>query len=231
MKEPKTIHKYIICFFVILSLSACTSPYADQNNGTQTDGSFGTSVEADPSSAPVDNYGTENTAVNSKTALSAYSEFMQGELSVKYGDEVLWIEDIVGYYKYTIFDINGDKNPELLISNQGAFYYIFAFWSDELHVIWTDRFWSGYSRILCNGAILHIRPGGAPKHNTYHYVVLDSYGEEIQHITFEEYDFDEDGGFDFFLYELEEVPKEEWIKMTEPYLSIGEAEIQWYIYF
>jgi hypothetical protein len=84
---------------------------------------------------------------------------------------------------------------------------------------------SGYSKILGNGDILRIRPGGAPTSIAYQYFILDTNGNEKERISFIKYDANEDGVFDDFDYEGVDISEEEWNKKTESYLSV--KEIDW----
>lgn len=159
-----------------------------------------------------------------------YIDFLKGTASADNlaGDETdtsLHIGDILSSneYKYTTFDMNDDEVPELLISSNDIF--IFTCNEERLSLWWSDEFFSGYSQILENGDILHIRPGGAPTNIAYQYLILNLNGEEEEHITFVKYDADEDGVFDDFDYEGTNVSQEEWNKKTKPYLSVN--EISW----
>lgn len=163
---------------------------------------------------------------NTEKALEAYSNFLDGSSGFNNieGKSISINDDLGIVYKYSFFDMNNDDIPELLISSSFAT-YILMYKDDNLSLWWSDEYWSGWSQILENGDILHIRPGGAPTHTSYHYLVLDDNGEEQENIIFEKYDSNEDGRYDFFVFEDEEnLSEKEWDSLTYQYIFAEEIE-------
>ena len=201
--------KSLTILFFLLLLTGCVSPQAQ----------------------------TENSA-----AINAYSEFIGGALNLETDGTPISINDLLYYYshsvivdgeaicdRYALFDMNNDNVPELLIASDRT--YILTYKSGKLYLWWTDEYWSGYSRVLSNGHILHIRPGAAPAHLTYHYLILNNAGEEMQHIVFEQYDMDEDGTYDYFEFEEDkDLSRDEWLQRTRQYLSAEEIAWKEYSY-
>lgn len=156
----------------------------------------------------------------------AYFNFINGKIGAKTEAGSIYIGDIWldsnggnSHMPFALLDMNGDGTSELLLSLGTT--YIFAYEEEQLSLWWSDQYFGGYSKILENRDILLIRPGAAPTHTTYHYLILDKNGREKEHIIFEKYDFDEDGVYDHFVYEhLDNLTEEEWLERTRPYLSV-----------
>jgi hypothetical protein len=74
------------------------------------------------------------------------------------------------------------------------------------------------------------RYGGAPDHISYKYTELDSENNIFQ-ITFEKYNGDYEGDYDFFLLDGVEVTKSEYDEIAEKYLNIGSDSIIWSDYW
>ena len=157
-------------------------------------------------------YNIEPWADNEANALNAYSKFLNGT-SVFYTNDDRQIslnnENEI-FYEYAFQDMNNDSISELLIRTNIAT-YILTYLDGDLSLWWTDEYWAGWSEILDNGDILHICPGGAPTHMSYHYVVLDNNGEEKKIVKFEKYISNEERGKynDFCFEDKEHLSQEE----------------------
>jgi hypothetical protein len=111
--------------------------------------------------------------------------FLKGEISAtdKDGRKVSIQDYIRGdYNKYALYDMSGDAVPELIIRT-GNGLTIFSIKEQEL-TVWYEG--TVYEKPLNNRAIFYERPGGAPEHTTYQYIVLDHNGEELQRTSFVE---------------------------------------------
>jgi len=173
----------------------------------------------------------------SENRLNLYKGFLAGEQSAEFDGNIITINDIFEFNdekiksqnQYALFDMNGDGLPELHLRSV-RLYYILTVRDNKL-VIWCAN--SAYAKPLNNGAIIHMRPGGAPPHESYIYIVLDFYGNELLRLYFEKYDSDYNGIYDendLYLFEKAEVSKADWDKLTEKYFSIGYELIEWRAY-
>jgi len=181
----------------------------------------------------VENTQSNQAVLYKENILLAYEDFLNGKIGtetkggfIKIGD--IWlVSEVNKSRQYALCDMNGDGIPELLVSAINT--YIFTCNNGELSLWWSDEYWNDYSKILENKDIIHIRHGVAPTHITYHYLILDEYGGEKEHIIFEKYDSDEDGIYDFYVYEnIDDLAQEEWDQETQPYLSVKEIEWEEY---
>ena len=112
--------------------------------------------------------------------------FLKGEISAtdKDGRKVSIQDYIRGdYNKYALYDMSGDAVPELIIRT-GNGLTIFSIKEQEL-TVWYQG--TVYEKPLNNRAIFYERPGGAPEHTDYQYIVLSHNGEETQRTSFSEY--------------------------------------------
>ena len=206
--SAETTEKWILCTFI--GAYGGTSQKADRNL---------------PSNITFHNQ--DPTPDNDANALNAYSKFLNGE-SIFYtndGRQISIYDESWLFCEYAFRDMNNDGISELLIRTNIAT-YILTYLNGELSLWWTDEFWSGWSEILNNGDILHIRLGAAPAHISYHYVVLGNDGEELEHIRFEKYASNEEKGEydDFYFEDKELLTQEEWDKLTSQYLNVKYIE-------
>jgi hypothetical protein len=82
-----------------------------------------------------------------------------------------------------------------------------------------------------DGAIFYTRVGAGPPHMTYQYEEFDFWGNIVFHVDFEKYDDNMDDIYDdrdLYIFDGEEVSKEEWDALTEKYLSASTDLIKWY---
>ena len=127
---------------------------------------------------------TEQTDPSDTTNQTA-EKFLKGEISAtdKEGEKVTIRDYIRGdYNKYALYDMSGDGVAELIIRT-GNGLTVFSIKEQEL-TVWCEG--TTYEKPLNNRAIFYERPGGAPEHTRYQYIVLDSNGEELQRTSFTE---------------------------------------------
>jgi hypothetical protein len=127
---------------------------------------------------------TEQTDPSDTTNQTA-EKFLKGEISAtdKEGEKVTIRDYIRGdYNKYALYDMSGDGVAELIIRT-GNGLTVFSIKEQEL-TVWYEG--TTYEKPLNNRAIFYERPGGAPEHTAYQYIVLDSNGEELQRTSFTE---------------------------------------------
>ena len=116
---------------------------------------------------------------------SLTEKFLKGEISAtnKEGRKVSIQDYLRGdYNKYALYDMSGDAVPELILKT-GNGLTIFSIREQDLTVWYQGAI---YAKPLNNRAIFYERPGGAPEHTTYQYIVLDHNGEELQRTSFVE---------------------------------------------
>ena len=165
-----------------------------------------------------------------------YQQFMDGNLLAvdKDGEakplsayfEWVWADR--EEYSYTYIDMTGDGVEELCI-HQSPSMCFFTVKDGELY------FWHGeytlYTRLLNNGAFLWERHGGAPTHIRYEYKELDADAKVKHSVTFAWYDGatvePEKTYPDTYLFDEQEVSKEEYEERTKTYLSIGSDNLIW----
>lgn len=172
---------------------------------------------------------TDSTEDTIQNCLDTYYEFLNGEISVSHcqiKSNMYNIDDIFradeNHNRFTFYDSNDNGIPELHLSSMRS-YYVIECVNDALVMLYSG---SGYETLLNNGAILYTRYGGAPDHISYKYIELDS-DNKIFETTFEEYNGDMEGDYDYFLLNGEEVTKSEFDAIAEKYLNIGSDGIIW----
>lgn len=127
---------------------------------------------------------------------------------------------------YGYYDVDGDGMDELVIYTVPGTVKIYAARDNQISKIC----WVPYSILLEDGTIWFHRPGGAPPHEDYQWYRLE--GEEYQEVdTFSKYDGDgdgykENGEGDIYLYNHEEIGKEKWEELIQPFLDGEEAVLQ-----
>lgn len=85
---------------------------------------------------------------------------------------------------YTMYDMNGDDVPELIIKTQLE---LLVYWvKDGAVVSWYSD--TAYTSPLNDGTLLSVREGAAPKHTDYIYQVLNYEGEVVYKLEFSEYE-------------------------------------------
>lgn len=135
------------------------------------------------------------------------------------------------YHQYAIYDMNGDDIPELIIRTVKG---LDIFWiKNDKVTLWYQG--TNYAKPLNNKAILYERPGGAPKHTDYQYIVLDYTGEEVLKISFSEYYGGDDPSLlehfdssELYLINQQEVTKAIYEDLCKtPILSIADDAIEW----
>ena len=168
-----------------------------------------------------------------QNCLNKYYEFLNGEISVNHNqikNSMYGIDDIFradeNHNKFTFYDSNDNGIPELHLSSP-RYYEIIEYVNDDLKTIYDG---TGYETLLNNGAVLYTRYGGAPDHISYKYTELDPDNNTIQ-TTFEKYNGDMEGDYDYFLLDGEEVTKSEFDTIAEKYLNIGADWVIWSDYW
>lgn len=184
------------------------------------------------------NLQSKETISQNEIAFKAYREFLNGERNVDYDEKTIDINKIISSEmeierdynaRYALFDTNGDGLPELHILSK-SHYYILTFKEDNL-IVWAEL--TPYYEQLNNLAFLHTRPGGAPLHISYIYIVKNFSGNDMVRLSFDKYDSDENGVYDDndrYFYEDIKVSKKDWDTLTEKYFSIGSDKIHWFSY-
>lgn len=166
-----------------------------------------------------------------------YNDFLSGKSEAIDKDgfrrclNVYLDEDVSSYSNldYAIYDMNGDEIPELIIKHRISL-DIFWIYNNEL-TLWYSTV--QYVRPLNNMALLYERPGSAPEHTNYMYIVLDYYGEELYVIDFSEYiDWNCDGVSDDNRYYIDnaEVTKAIYDSLATQFLDISDDKIEWKIF-
>jgi len=159
-------------------------------------------------------------------AMSLYQEFLASDHPQESEGAIFYKNE---WLRYAFFDMNGDGIPELHLRT--LFYYdILTCRNGELCV------WKSLNTVaepLNNGAVLITRTD-LDNFSGYTYIEYDFLGNETLRIDFGEsskHFFNDDGWIyastSYYYFEGEEVSKEEWDTLTEPYFSIGSDKIEW----
>lgn len=143
--------------------------------------------------------------------------------SGEYSDYDYILEGVRDEGTYGYYDVDGDGVDELVTWTVGG---INVFQAQDNMIKEICRV--PYSILLENGTIWYHRPGGAPMHDDYQWYRLE--GEEYQIVdTFSRYDWDLDGCYaengegDVYFYNEEEISKDEWEELIQPFLNAKEA--------
>jgi len=190
------------------------------------------------------NSATTSPEENLNDALSLYQDFLTGRIPdvLEYSDidhfrhlnaldyiEHLQEKNAKG--RYAFFDMNGDGIPELHIRSDHR--YSILTWRNGEMLSWASP--GIHAESLNNGAVL-VTSFGMMLTTRYTYIEYDFNGKEQLEISFGkmmansvdgEWIYDENSEYWF---ESEIVSMEEWDALTEPYLSIGLAAIEWLPY-
>ncbi|WP_417007843.1 hypothetical protein [Anaerotruncus massiliensis (ex Togo et al. 2019)] len=169
--------------------------------------------------------------------MAAYAEVLNGSRNARSDEGEIPFEDLFNrtedgefyeWEKYAFFDMNGDGIPELHLSTgHGNSYEIYTYYNQEV-MLWYRGV--DYNYPLENRAMGYIRYGAAPTHIDYQYRVLDFWGDIQFYIEFTKGDTDENGIYDErddYIYKGKWISKEEWDKLTEPYLAVKPADLCW----
>lgn len=191
----------------------------------QSEGTFSDNIIEKPSSESI-------------AADTLYNKFLSKKINAldKNGntitlDEYFNDESKNTYHQYAIYDMNGDDIPELIIRTVKG---LDIFWiKNDKVTLWYQG--TNYAKPLNNKAILYERPGGAPKHTDYQYIVLDYTGEEVLKISFSEYYGGDDPSLlehfdssELYLINQQEVTKAIYEDLCKtPILSIADDAIEW----
>lgn len=218
-----------------------TSPAQPSESDSTQSADDKSSANSDKSSANSDKSSANNDKPSAyKDAIVAYDDFLAGSINAQdlkheISDGVVTIKDIslepdLKSY-YALFDMNGDGIPELhLRPIIGGSYAIFTYIDGQI-VLWHNG--PDYESPLNNGAILYEREGAAPAHINYYYLVLDSDGNEISKVYFSKYHsvdksgLTESADYDVFMFGDKEVSKDDWVSLTNEYLSNKSDLIIW----
>lgn len=191
----------------------------------QSEGTFSDNIIKKPSSESI-------------AADTLYNKFLSKKINAldKNGntitlDEYFNDESENTYRQYAIYDMNGDDIPELIIRTVKG---LNIFWiKNDKVTLWYQG--TNYAKPLNNKAILYERPGGAPVHTDYQYIVLDYTGEEVLKISFSEYYGGDDplfsehfGSNEVYLINEQQVSKTIYENLCKtPILSIADDAIEW----
>jgi len=98
--------------------------------------------------------------------MNAYNEFLNGERSIEYANETLFVSDVmtdlIGYKvgkKYTFFDVNRDGVPDLVM--QSHRFIILSYNDDNLFVLFSDFDYAGSYRLVNDGKLFYTSFGRA----------------------------------------------------------------------
>lgn len=158
-----------------------------------------------------------------KEAENAFQDFLAGSDE---SSNLYWILEKYEGNSFGYYDINGDEIDELIIKAKGGV-LILMYYEGDVCVVCNLA--TNYSAVLLeNGMVWYHRPGVAPLHDYYQVFSLE--GTEYQRMcTFEKDDgnldgyYDENGEGDIYLYNSEEILKEEWDELIQPYVDCEEA--------
>lgn len=174
-----------------------------------------TTQQTDPSDA------TEGTKPSDVTD-SITEKFLKGEIFAtnKEGRKVSIQDYLRGdYNKFAVYDMNGDAVAELILKT-GEGLTIFSVKEQGLTVWYRGTI---YEKPLNNRAIFYERPGGAPEHTNYQYIVLDPNGEELQRTSFAKY---YDDNAEYYLINNEKASKTDYEDLYKS-LSLSDDAIVW----
>ena len=236
------IGKYILCIMAIYLFCACNGVGREPING----GEIVLPTEEEPAAGReetkkegLDIHLDETSSSGWTTleqAMDGYSRVLMGEGTISCSQGEITAQELFNreedgslsdWNQYAFFDMNGDNIPELHLYCGNNGYWIIT-WRDGEAAAWYQG--TAYSYPLSNRAVGYLRHGAAPTRLTYQYQVLDFWGEEQFHVTFEKADIDENGIYDQhddYFVEKEKVTMEEWEAITFPYLSVPSAELDW----
>lgn len=172
--------------------------------------------------------------LSSEGVLLIFERFLDGkaEATNKSGNKTN-IQDYLrsDYNKYAVYDMNGDAVDELILKTGNG---LTIFWVTEQGLtVWYNG--TVYAKPLNNRTILYERPGGAPVHTDYQYIILDYTGEELLKISFSEYYGGDDplffqhfGSNELYLINEQQVSKTIYENLCKtPILSIADDAIEW----
>ncbi len=235
----------IISIVFVLTLSSCqssTEKEKDADLKAPSDSSITTQTEAvkkektSEETEAVDEDELANTTDKDVNFKEMYDNFLSGQIAAVDKEGYLtekggtismdYYSDPDSVRKYAIYDMNGDEIPELIIKSRISL-DIFWIYNNELTLWHSDV---SYAKPLNNMALLYERPGGAPEHTQYMYIVLGYQGEELYKIDFAEYyNWNVDGvdyGAKYFI-DNTEVTKRIYDSLSERFLNIGDDKIEW----
>ena len=247
--------KKIICIimaiiFVLIPLSSCDSAGAD--GGSQAYAGNESSISAlseNESMHSEENFEVSNdylkidpdkgSAYNS--AIEAYNSFLNGKISAtiknpENSNKTINITSMTkvangreGIDKFALYDLNGDKIPELLTSSLS--YDIFSYDGNQVIQWYTSPATFGESDIylLNNGALLSVTNTTGIQ---YIYTTFDIDGTALE-TTFSAPPInDSSTADDLYYFNNKEVSKQEWDNLTEKYIAMSNnrAQIEWYAY-
>ncbi len=158
-----------------------------------------------------------------KNAETLYNDFLFKDVAAKDKQgKSLKADDVkTAGAKYTFYDMNGDREDELLIKSDSG---LKIFWVKDGNVtLWHEA--TSYTEPLNNGTLLSKRSGGAPKHTDYVYTILNYSGDELFSEQFSEYETSAKNG-QYFIGDAE-VDKAVYEKVAEPVLNLQSDKIIW----
>lgn len=184
-----------------------------------------------------------------KNRMKLYQLFLDGEISVEYEGE--WLNaSTLGIptgepekrdsVSYSIFDINGDNSPELILAFARNYLYLSV--KDGELFVWRFAFSSFLPYITKRREhITQAWAGIVGAEETYNCYLLDYSGNEVFRLHFSRYDYSQDGEFDEkdeYTFDGVKVNQEQWIQLTRRYLYTDDEgnerikdEIEWEVLF
>ena len=175
----------------------------------------------------------ESTKYNA--AIKVYNEFLNEKIKAKdkrtgemVGANEAWnpFTGKPGIIEFALFDVNKDGIPELLTS--ASTHRVFSYQNDQLwHWYETDgSVMNGPTYILENGALFSQKTSTG---YSYTYITFDSEGA-VSEVWFHDPGEDYEGAI--YLFNYENVSKEEYQQLTKEYMELSQkkATVEWYVY-
>ena len=166
-------------------------------------------------------------------AIQAYNHFLEGNIKIdNYTIDSIIIPtgepDSRYYTKYAFFDINRDGIYDMHIKTPRE-YIIFSYDYTNGLYLWNSL--SPYIEPLNNGAFMFTRYLFASMKESYCYIIIDNYGNEICQIKFgisDSYDETNNDNNQYWFCDTE-VSKEIYESLSSPYMEIGSDMINWIV--
>jgi len=222
--------KQILVFLlaVLLLLGGC-GQVAEQSpapvSPTATPAPTPKPVPAPESTPTLDENGFPLAGVTLEEAARLYLAFLRDEVPEYVGDDYEdWISFRYDIHQVqqilTMRDLTGDGIPELCSDGAGVCYTRTIQNGKIVQLAYTGTYWT----ILPNGGLFYHRPGGAPSHDDYSYQALSPESRAYEDVYLSIYDMDQDGEFDTYFLNDEEVSQEKWQAVADMYFALRDAE-------
>lgn len=181
---------------------------------------------------------TDEPNPNIQEAINAYNEFLNSRSVILHGRDLKLVDDIMGISfeypdrKYTLYDVNGNGVPELIL--QGQRLYILSYNDGELSVWFTDERFGGSSYFV-NGGNLYHRHSGISNKLMHAYEEFDDNGNRIRYYNvdlYAKYDHDTETDILTYIYSEDEeernITEEEYDELV--LTMSNDDQIKWHGY-